>query len=72
MNRKTDKLDTRKTVPLIVASALIMQQIDSTAIATALPTIADALGEPPLALHSTITVYVLSLGVFLPLSGWLA
>uniref|UniRef100_UPI0031013828 MFS transporter n=1 Tax=Neorhizobium sp. EC2-8 TaxID=3129230 RepID=UPI0031013828 len=65
-------MDTRRTVPLIVASALIMQQIDSTAIATALPTIADALGEPPLALHSTITVYVLSLGVFLPLSGWLA
>ncbi len=72
LNRKTAPLDTRKTVPLIVASALIMQQIDSTAIATALPTIADALGEPPLALHSTITVYVLSLGVFLPLSGWLA
>jgi EmrB/QacA subfamily drug resistance transporter len=65
-------LDYRKTVPLIVASALIMQQIDSTAIATALPTIAKSLGEPPLSLHSAITIYVMSLGVFLPLSGWLA
>ncbi|MEQ1408254.1 DHA2 family efflux MFS transporter permease subunit [Neorhizobium sp. Rsf11] len=65
-------METRKTVPLIVASALIMQQIDSTAITTALPSIADALGEPPVALHSTITVYMLSLGVFLPVSGWFA
>ncbi len=65
-------METRKTVPLIVASALIMQQIDSTAIATALPSIADALGEPAVALHSTITVYLLSIGVFLPISGWLA
>lgn len=65
-------METRKTVPLIVASALIMQQIDSTAIATALPSIADALGEPAVALHSAITVYLLSIGVFLPISGWLA
>ena len=65
-------METRKTVPLIVASALIMQQIDSTAIATALPSIAEALGEPAVMLHSTITVYLLSAGVFLPISGWLA
>ncbi|WP_162894934.1 DHA2 family efflux MFS transporter permease subunit [Rhizobium terrae] len=65
-------METRKTVPLIVASALIMQQIDSTAIATALPSIADALGEPPVVLHSAITIYLLAAGVFLPISGWLA
>lgn len=70
--KENSGLETRKTVPLIVASALIMQQIDSTAIATALPSIANALGEPAVALHSTITVYLLSLGVFLPVSGWFA
>ena len=59
-------------MPLIVAFAIIMQQIDSTAIATALPSIASALDAPVLALHSAITVYLLALGVFLPVSGWLA
>ncbi|KAA0698046.1 MFS transporter [Neorhizobium sp. P12A] len=61
-----------KSVPLIVACALIMQQIDSTAVATALPSMANALGVPPVNLHSTITIYLLSLGIFLPISGWLA
>ncbi|MFD2249423.1 EmrB/QacA subfamily drug resistance transporter [Pseudochelatococcus lubricantis] len=61
-----------KAVPLIVASSLIMQQIDSTAIATALPSMAQDLGVPALSLHSAITTYLLSLSVFLPLSGWIA
>jgi EmrB/QacA subfamily drug resistance transporter len=62
----------RKTVPLIVASALIMQQIDSTSLATALPAIADSFHVPALRLHSAITIYLLSLGIFLPISGWIA
>ncbi len=66
------KLETHKSVPLVVASALILQQIDSTAVATALPSIANALNVPSVDLHSTITIYLLSLGVFLPISGWLA
>lgn len=53
-----------KSVPLIVACALIMQQIDSTAVATALPSMANALGVPPVNLHSTITIYLLSRGSF--------
>lgn len=61
-----------KTVPLIVASALIMQQLDSTAVATALPSIAEELNQPAVTLHSAITIYLLAAGVFLPLSGWLA
>jgi EmrB/QacA subfamily drug resistance transporter len=65
-------LEPRKFVPLIVASAIIMQQIDSTAITTALPSMADALHVSTLSLHSAITVYLLALGIFLPISGWLA
>lgn len=49
-----------------------MQQIDSTALATALPSMAVSLGVPPLRLHSAITIYLLALGVFLPVSGWIA
>jgi EmrB/QacA subfamily drug resistance transporter len=49
-----------------------MQSLDSTVIATALPTIAHALGESPLRLNVAITCYLLSLAVFIPISGWVA
>jgi EmrB/QacA subfamily drug resistance transporter len=59
-------------VPLIVACAMFMQSLDSTVIATALPTIARSLGESPLRLNVAITCYLLSLAVFIPISGWTA
>jgi EmrB/QacA subfamily drug resistance transporter len=59
-------------VPLIVACALFMQQLDATALATSLPAIAHALNEQPVRLHLAITVYMLSLAAFLPVSGWVA
>ena len=62
----------RTLVPLIVACALLMQNLDSTAINTALPAIASALREPPLRLHLAITSYMLALAAFLPISGWVA
>jgi EmrB/QacA subfamily drug resistance transporter len=63
----------RKTiVPLIVACALMMQNVDSTVIATAIPRIAEALHEDPLRLNLAITSYLLSLAIFIPLSGWTA
>jgi EmrB/QacA subfamily drug resistance transporter len=62
----------RYLVPMIVACALFMENMDATVIATALPTIANAFGESPLQLNLAITAYLLSLGIFIPLSGWLA
>jgi EmrB/QacA subfamily drug resistance transporter len=62
----------RVIVPLIVACALFMQNLDSTALATALPAIAESLGETPLRLHLAITSFMLSLAAFLPVSGWVA
>src|SRR5216683_592744 len=62
----------RFLVPLIVACALFMENLDSTVIATALPQIAASLGEDPLRLNLAITAYLLSLAVFIPLSGWVA
>src|SRR6516225_8498141 len=59
-------------VPLIVACAMFMQNLDSTVIATALPTIAQSLGESPLRLNVAITCYLLSLAVFISISGWVA
>src|SRR6202047_1608314 len=59
-------------VPLIVAVALFMEYMDSTVIATSLPAIAADIGTSPLALKLAITAYLLSLAVFLPVSGWTA
>jgi len=51
---------------------MFMQNLDSTVIATALPVIANSLGESPLRLNVAITCYLLSLAVFVPISGWTA
>lgn len=59
-------------VAVIVASALFMQNLDSTVIATALPTMARDLGEEPARMSSAITSYLVALTVFIPVSGWIA
>src|ERR1051325_8860503 len=59
-------------ISLVVSCALFMQNLDSTIIATALPSIGDSLGENPLRLNVAITCYLLSLAVFIPISGWTA
>jgi EmrB/QacA subfamily drug resistance transporter len=62
----------RHFVILIVAIALFMENMDSTVIATSLPAIAADLHEDPIALKLALTSYLLSLAVFIPLSGWMA
>jgi EmrB/QacA subfamily drug resistance transporter len=59
-------------IPLIVACALFMENLDSTVINTALPAIARSLHENPLTLNMGITSYLFSLAVFIPISGWVA
>ncbi len=61
-----------RLVPLIVAVALFMENMDSTVIATSLPAIANDIGTSPLALKLAVTSYLLSLAVFIPMSGWTA
>jgi EmrB/QacA subfamily drug resistance transporter len=61
-----------RAVPLIVAVALFMENMDSTVIATSLPAIARALGTDPLALKLAVTSYLLALAIFIPASGWTA
>jgi EmrB/QacA subfamily drug resistance transporter len=61
-----------RIVPLIVAVALFMENMDSTVIATSLPAIAADIGANPLALKLAITSYLLSLAIFIPASGWAA
>src|SRR5262249_42236873 len=62
----------KRIVPLIVAVALFMENMDSTVTATSLPAIAADIGTNPLALKLAVTSYLLSLAVFIPVSGWTA
>ena len=59
-------------VPMVVATALFMENTDSTILATALPTIAADLGIDPISLKLAVTSYLVSLAVFIPASGWVA
>ena len=71
-----DKSSTATTrgwvIPAIIGSAMLMQTMNATVIANALPTMAVALGEPPLRLNLAITMFLLASAVFLPISGWVA
>lgn len=65
---------TRRTliVPLIVGFAILMQTLDSTVVAVALPAMARSLGEDPLTMNLALTAYLVGAAVFLPISGWAA
>jgi len=65
-------MNKERLIPLIVATALFMENMDSTVIATSLPAIAADIGSSPLTLKLAITSYLLSLAVFIPASGWTA
>ena len=63
--------DARLTA-VIVASALFMQNLDSAAVVTALPSMARELNEDPARLGVAITSYLVALTVFIPVSGYIA
>ncbi|WP_026978057.1 MFS transporter [Flavobacterium tegetincola] len=70
---KTHTLETtKKVLPLILATAIFMQMLDSTILNTSLPSIARDLNESPLNMQNAIISYVLTLAVFMPASGFLA
>jgi EmrB/QacA subfamily drug resistance transporter len=62
----------RLLIPMIVAVAFMMEQIDTTAITTALPRIAASFGRSAVSLNLAITAYLISLTIFIPVSGWVA
>lgn len=62
----------KKVLPLILATAIFMQMLDSTILNTSLPSIARDLNESPLNMQNAIISYVLTLAVFMPASGFLA
>ncbi|WP_322093805.1 MFS transporter [Paraburkholderia bannensis] len=59
-------------VPLIVACSMFMENVDATVIVTSLPALARDLGQDPITLKLAVTSYVIGLGVFIPICGWVA
>lgn len=67
-----DSLVTKRYLPWVVATALFMEQLDSTIVNTAIPSMAESLNVTPLSLKNVVASYILSLAVCIPLSGWMA
>jgi MFS family permease len=61
-----------RLMAIIIATALFMQNLDSTIIATALPAMARSFHTLPLHMSVALTSYLISLSVFIPASGWVA
>jgi len=61
-----------RIVSLIVASAMFMEQLDGTVLATALPTMAKSFHVAPLRMNVALTAYLLTLAMFIPASGRIA
>jgi MFS family permease len=61
-----------RLLPIVVSVAFFMEALDSTIIATAIPQIAKSVDASPLHLSFAITSYLLSLAIFMPISGWIA
>jgi len=62
----------KRFLPWVVATALFMEQLDSTIVNTAVPSMAASLHVTPLSLKAVVASYILSLAVGIPVSGWIA
>lgn len=62
----------KRYLPWLVALALFMEHLNATILNTAIPSIAASLEVTPLSLKAVVSSYVLSLAVFIPISGWMA
>ena len=59
-------------VSLLVATAFFMENLDGTIITTALPTMARDFGIAPVDLNLGVSAYLLTLGILIPMSGWVS
>ncbi len=60
----------QRNLALLVAGAFFLENLDGTIVTTAAPSIARSLDVSAAAVGVTITVYLLTLAVLIPLSGW--
>ena len=60
-----------RNTALLVAGCFFMEMLDGTIVTTATPQIGKSLHAPPTSVGLVVTAYLLTLGVLIPLSGWL-
>ena len=72
MSELDDQRPHFRTIALIVGAAMFMEGLDSTVLATALPTMARELGVSAPSLSIALTSYLISLAIFIPVSGRIA
>ncbi len=60
-----------RLVAFVVAVSFFMQMLDATIVVTSLPQMAQSFGVQPVAMSIGLTVYMLTMAAFIPLSGWL-
>lgn len=72
MNKSSSSARASRLLPWLVATAFFMQMLDATILNTALPAIAQSLNQDPLRMQSVVVVYLLTVAVLIPASGWLA
>ncbi len=65
-------IDRRAMLALLVAGTFFMENLDATVITPAIPAIARSFGVQPVDLNIGVSAYMLTLGVFIPISGWAA
>jgi EmrB/QacA subfamily drug resistance transporter len=65
-------LSDKTIIVLIVSLALFMDALDTTIINTAIPAMSHSLGVNPVDLKIALISYLLSLAIFIPISGWVA
>jgi EmrB/QacA subfamily drug resistance transporter len=63
---------TTAALPFIVAATFFMEYLDTTIVATALPQMARSFAVGPNEVSLGMTAYMLTLAVFIPVSGWIA
>ena len=64
--------DRRFVLALLVAGTFFMENLDGTVITPAIPAMATSFASQPVDLNIGISAYMLTLGVFIPISGWAA
>ncbi|MDX1924339.1 MAG: MFS transporter [Rickettsiaceae bacterium] len=62
----------KKFAPFIIATALFMENLDATILNNAIPSIAYSFSISPLSLKLALTSYLFSLGLLIPISGYLS
>src|ERR1700733_8454946 len=66
------QLHDKRILLLIISFAFFMEALDATIINTAIPSIARSLDVNPIDLKIALISYLLSLAIFIPISGWVA